>query len=145
MQTRETKEIKENKGILQERKIIKDRFPGYLRDTAGQPMTKVIQENAQGLTVSSFIHFDMQWRHLNNVRNKQVWNLSLILLPVSAILLCASIGVSPGAVKNHNDEKGGQEPWEGTGEAADQTQGGQLAEVSRVVNFPGKAVPPTRE
>lgn len=40
-------------------------------------------------------------------RNKQVWNLSLILLPVSAILLCASIGVPPGAVKNHNHEKGG--------------------------------------
>jgi len=57
MQTREIKEIKENKGILQEWKIIKDRFPGYLRDTAGQPMTKVIQENAQGLAVSFFYSF----------------------------------------------------------------------------------------
>lgn len=63
MQTRETKEIKENKGILQEWKIIKDRFPEYLRDTAGQPMTKVIQENAQGLKVS----FRHAMRRLNNV------------------------------------------------------------------------------
>jgi len=57
----EVKETNENKAIYKNGKLLKTAPSDHLKDTTSQPMTKVIQENAQSLRVSPFVHFDMQW------------------------------------------------------------------------------------
>lgn len=77
---------------------------------------------------------------LNTHRNKQVRNLSLVLLPVLTILPGTPFGVPPCTMKDHGNEEARQEPGDGARKTTDKAPGGHLSEVGSIVNLASQSV-----